>query len=171
MREHASRQITINALKYDGELRRSWEAGLIREGPDLIVAVGVFEQSVRHNDLGLIQKGTVSFEYFWPGRWYNVFRFAGPDGGFRNFYCNIAMPPRVHGDVLEFVDLDIDLVVWPDGHREVLDLGEFEMNSERYSYSDEVRFKALHALDDLIRSIETADFPFDQATDATIANI
>src|SRR4051812_9320746 len=111
MPEHAARQITINALKYDGQLRRSWQAGILKEGPDLIVAVGVFDQAVQHDDLGLIQQGTVSFEYFWPARWYNVFRFIESDGRFRNFYCNIAMPPRVHDGVLEFVDLDIDVVI------------------------------------------------------------
>src|SRR5207253_684501 len=101
------------------QLSRSWQAGLVKEGPDLLIAVGVFGQTVEHDDLGTIHKGTVSFEYFWSNRWYNIFRFLEPDGQFRNFYCNIAMPPSVHGDVLEFVDLDIDVVVWADGHREV----------------------------------------------------
>ena len=171
MPEHPARQITVNALKYDGQIRRSWTAGLIKQDTDLIVAVGVFEGSVEHGDLGLIQQGTISFEYFWPTRWYNVFRFTEPDGSFRNFYCNIAMPPRVHDDVLEFVDLDIDIVIWPEGHREVLDMGDFEANAERYAYPEDVRFKALHALDDLIRSIDAAEFPFDEATNAMIVDI
>ena len=160
MPEASSRQITINALKYDGELRRSWEAGLIREGPDLIVAVGVFEQSVRHNDLGLIQQGTVSFEYFWPERWYNVFRFHEPDGRFRNFYCNISMPPTFSDRVLDYVDLDIDVVIWADLRYEVLDRDDFERNRSRYRYPPDIVKKVHDSLDELTDEIANRQFPF-----------
>ena len=36
--------------------------------------------------------------------------------------------------VINYVDLDIDVIVWPDGRIEVLDLEEFEENSRVYSY-------------------------------------
>lgn len=166
MPERAGQPVTIKALKYDGSLRRSWNASLITKGSDLLIAVGKFEEAVEHHDLGAIEKGTFSYEYFWPNRWYNVFRFVDPEGAFRNFYCNIAMPPRVHGNVLEFIDLDIDVVVWPDGHREVLDLAEFAQNAGVYAYPDEVRSTAFKALEDLLQAIDLREFPFDQATDA-----
>src|SRR5689334_15069332 len=108
-----ARQITINSRKYDGTIRRSWQAALLSEDDGILIAVGIFTRTVDHPDLGSIAEKTVSFEYFWPNRWYNIFRFHTPDGAFRNFYCNIAMPPSVNGDILDFVDLDIDVVVWP----------------------------------------------------------
>ena len=85
-----SKQITVNSRKYDQKIRRSWSGGLVSQTDSLLVVVGRFDSDVEHNDLGLIKKGTVSFEFYWLDRWYNVFRFHEPDGTLRNYYCNVA---------------------------------------------------------------------------------
>jgi protein associated with RNAse G/E len=159
-----SGKITINSLKYDGTVRRSWQAGLVTEEKELLVAVGVFSDAVRHTDLGLIEKGTISFEYFWLDRWYNVFRFVEPDGRHRNYYCNIAMPPSFDGATLNFIDLDIDVVVWADGTREVLDREDFAANVISLRYPDDVIQNAEGALAELLSVIDREEFPFNEAT-------
>ena len=158
----AARQITINSRKFDGRIRRSWAAGLISQTESLLVAVGRFEMDVEHDDLGLIREGTISFEHFWLKRWYNIFRFHEPDGSLRNYYCNITMPPTFENGVLDYVDLDIDVVVWPDKRLEILDRDDFEKNALEYGYPSDVRKRALAAVDDLTRMIKAGTFPFDQ---------
>lgn len=153
------REITINALKYDGSLRRSWTAGVVSQTEDLTIVVGRFEFDVVHSDLGMIKQGTVSFEHFWRDRWYNVFRFHEPDGNLRNYYCNIAMPPVFTDDCLSFVDLDIDVVVWPDGRVEVLDRDDFEENSVKFGYPAEVMSKAEAAIAELLNLIDQDRLP------------
>ena len=154
------REITINARKYDGSLRRSWKAGVVSQTEELTIAVGRFEFDVEHSDLGLIKQGTISFEHFWPGRWYNVFRFHEPDGSIRNYYCNVAMPCTIEADTLEFVDLDIDVVVWPAGGRvEVLDRDDFEENAVKFGYPVEVIEKAESALLEVLSMIEAGEMP------------
>ena len=155
-------EIVVNSRKYDGHVRRTWTGGLASCSDDLIVLVGRFEQDVEHSDLGFIGRGTVAFEHFWPDRWYNIFRFHDADGNLKAWYCNIAMPPTFDGAVLDFVDLDIDLVVWPDLNYEVLDLHDFEENSVRYGYPEDVCRAAAIALAELRTSIERRDFPFDR---------
>ena len=83
----------------------------------------------------------MSYEFYWLDRWYNVFRFHEPDGQLRNYYCNISLPPRFESSLLEYVDLDIDLLVWPDGNVEVLDREEFQANVARFNYPAEVLTK------------------------------
>ena len=130
-----------------------------RNGP-LLVFIGVFDEDVAHPDLGLIKRGTVSHEYFWLDRWYNIFKFHEADGSLRNYYCNIAMPATFADGVLDYVDLDIDVVVWPGGKYDVLDRDDFERNSLKYNYPKEITEKAEESVTELIGMIVDQEFPF-----------
>lgn len=153
--------VTIKSLKFDGRISKSWQAELIDESEGLLQFKGVFEHEVDHRKLGLIKKGTVSFEYYWTDRWYNIFRFHEPDGVLRNFYCNVAMPPVLSGDVLEYVDLDLDILADANLNYEILDLDEFEGRRVELNYPAEVVEKARRGLSELIELIENRSFPFD----------
>jgi protein associated with RNAse G/E len=153
-------EITVVSRKYDLIIRRTWKCALVdRKGP-LIELMGEFAEDVKHSDLGEIKKGTVSYEYFWLDRWFNVFRFHEPDGPLRNFYCNLNMPPRFDGESLDYVDLDIDLIVWPDGNVITLDEKEFTENAAKYEYPPLVRENVESALADLRSLISACEFPF-----------
>ena len=119
-----------------------------------------FEEHIEHDLLGTIPIGTLSTEYYWLDRWYNVFRFRDPDLNLKRFYCNINMPPRFDGQTLTYVDLDIDVLVEPDLSYRVLDLEDFEANARHYNYPVDIQTEAHQALDELIGLIETRAFPF-----------
>lgn len=157
----SDRQVTVVSRKYDLSVRRSWKCGLVSQKNDLMVLVGVFAETVEHPHLGQIANGTVSYEYYWPDRWYNVFSFTDPDGKFRNYYCNINMPPKFDGATLDYVDLDIDLIVWPDGRVVTLDEDDFVQNAEKYRYPENVIRKAFRSVDELKRMIACREFPFE----------
>jgi protein associated with RNAse G/E len=153
----------VNSRKFDGEIRRSWKCSFVERRDSLLIFVGEFDRSVSHEDLGEIAAGTTSYEYYWLDRWYNVFRFHQPDGSLRNYYCNINMPPRFENGVLDYVDLDIDIVIWPDGSVVTLDEEEFASNAAAYRYPEDVRENADHALRELRELIERGEFPFGSA--------
>jgi protein associated with RNAse G/E len=155
-------EIEVRVLKYDGTVHRRWRALRALREDSLLVLDAVFEEEVRHSQLGVIRRGTVSIEYYWLDRWYNVFRFLEPDGSVRNFYCNVNMPPRFDGRTLSYVDLDMDIVVSPALSYEILDMDEFWINAERYKYPLEVQNRARGALYELISLIEAREFPFNQ---------
>lgn len=154
-------EITVQVLKYDGSPHRRWRARLKERKGELLVLDAAFEEEVNHSQLGLIRRGTVSIEYYWLNRWYNVFRFLEPDGSVRNFYCNVNMPPALDGSLLSYVDLDIDILAAPDLSYEILDMDEFSQSAERYGYTQQVLSKALIALEELQALIRTRAFPFD----------
>jgi protein associated with RNAse G/E len=157
-----SKTITVRACKYDGAEHRSWPATILRQEGSLLVLDAKFDQAIQHELLGTIAAGTTSVEYYWLDRWYNIFRFTDPQGKPRNYYCNINEPPTFDGQVLTYVDLDLDILVNPDFSYRVLDLDEFEQNAVRYDYSIEVRLNADKALRELIALIEARAFPFNE---------
>lgn len=155
-----ARSVTIKSRKFDGTVHRTWKAKLESKSETLLTFVGEFRNEVRHPHLGIIRRGTISYEYYWLDRWYSVFRFHEPHGELRNFYCNVNMPPVFEDGVLDYVDLDIDVLVWPDFKYEILDRDDFERNAIKYLYSNELIAQAEASLEQLTSLIEGREFPF-----------
>ena len=137
--------ITVNSRKYDGTIRRTWHCELIGARGSLLELSGEFENDVYHPELGHIRKGTVSYEYYWLDRWYNIFRFHEPTGELRNYYCNVNMPPSFGNETLDYIDLDIDVLVRPDQSYVVLDQDDFKHSTEMFGYPDDLQAK-VHAI-------------------------
>ena len=131
------------------------------EGP-LLVLDAIFEDEIEHDLLGTISSGTISTEFYWLDRWYNVFRFSDPDRKLKNYYCNVNQPPSFDGRVLSYIDLDIDVFVAPDLTYKILDVEDFEENARRYAYPEEVQANARRAVDELTGLIESRAFPFNE---------
>ena len=146
-------------MKYDGTERRRWFGHVARQDGPLIVVDAVFDEEIKHDLLGTIASGTISKEYYWLDRWYSIFRFHEPSGSLRNFYCNLNMPPVFADGVLDYVDLDIDVVVWPDFSYKVLDRDDYEVNSRLFGYSNEVKAKVEATLQEVLERIEARDLP------------
>jgi len=153
-------EIVVSVLKYDRLEHRRWPARIAKFDAPLLVLDAVFEDEIEHDLLGTIASGTISTEYYWLDRWYNVFRFSNPDYELKNYYCNVNQPPAFDGRVLSYIDLDIDVLVAPDLTYKVLDVEDFEENARRYAYPEEVQANARRALDELTGLIETRAFPF-----------
>ena len=149
---NATREITVRVLKYDGRERRRWAAQVVKQVGPSIVLDAVFDEDIQHDLLGTIALGTISKEYYWLDRWYNIFRFN------ERFYCNVTQPPSFDGATLTYVDLDIDVLVESDCSYQVLDLEDFE----NYSYPADLKEKARQALAELINLVEARSFPFNE---------
>jgi len=152
--------IIVSVLKYDGSEHRRWPARIAKAVGPLLILDAVFDDEVKHDLLGTILSGTISTEYYWLDRWYNVFRFSDPDQNLKRFYCNINVPPHFDGRVLSYIDLDIDVLVEPDLTYKILDEDDFEQNAKRYPYPAAVQANARNALAELIGLIESRSFPF-----------
>lgn len=150
-----SPRFVVNSRRFDMSLRRSWEVDLAARSDVLLELSGIFAEAVDHPELGTIADGTISNEVFFFGRWYNYFEFREPDGRFRNYYFNICLPPSVSDNSVDYVDLDIDLIVWPDGSVRVLDVEEFETARDRFGYPPEISEGAIENLEFLKQNWQT----------------
>jgi protein associated with RNAse G/E len=155
-----SSQITVKTYKYDGKPHREWKCELIEQKGDLLVLLGVFDREIAHPHLGVIRAGTISYEYYWLDRWYNVFRFHEPDGALRNYYCNINLPPKFEGGILEYVDLDIDIYVSKNMEIALWDADEFRENTSLYNYPSELIDRVNQTVTELSDLIKSGQFPF-----------
>jgi uncharacterized protein len=149
-------------LKYDGSEHRRWPARIARIDGPLLVLDAVFDEEIEHELLGTISVGTISTEYYWLDRWYNVFRFSDSEGRLKRFYCNLNQPPSFDGHVLSYIDLDIDVLVAPNFTYKILDVEDFEENAKRFAYPDDVQTSARRALAELTSLIESRAFPFNE---------
>jgi protein associated with RNAse G/E len=154
--------IIVSALKYDGSEHRNWPGQLVVNDPPLLIVDALFVEDVQHELLGAITKGTISTEYYWLDRWYNIFRFGDKKQQNATFYCNVTIPPRLENGALSYVDLDIDVFVHSDFTYEILDVEDFNTNTRLYSYPKEIERYAYQAVEELKTLIDKRDFPFDR---------
>jgi hypothetical protein len=111
----------------------------------------------------LIKQGDRFVERFYTDRWYNIFEIHDrEDDSAKGWYCNIGMPAVIEetttsvessspGVVVSYVDLALDVLVYPDGQQLVLDEDEFAAQD----LPREVRAKALAALAELQANFHT----------------
>ncbi len=91
----------------------------------------------------LLKQGDRFVETFYTDRWYNIFEIHDRDDDhLKGWYCNIGCPAEITPGTVSYVDLELDLLVFPDGRQFVLDEDEFAA----LELSPEIKEKALAAL-------------------------
>jgi len=71
-------------------------------------------------------KGDRFVEAYFTHRWYNIFEIHHREGdALKGWYCNITRPARLLNGRVEYVDLALDVLVYPDGSSLLLDEDEF----------------------------------------------
>jgi protein associated with RNAse G/E len=151
--------ITVNSRRFDGTIRKTWQCELLEQRGSLLIAVGEFDTDIEHADLGRIKKGTISREYYWLDRWYNIFRFHEPSGEFRNFYCNVSAPAQFENGVLDYVDLDIDVLIDANSKVTVLDREDYERSIATFGYPVEVQANVELSLHELLEFFDKKEMP------------
>lgn len=85
-------------------------------------------------------------EIYFSNRWYNIFQIHDRDGDtLKGWYCNITRPAVITIDRIDYIDLALDLLVFPDGRQLVLDEDEFD----EMPLDDVTRQKARDALQEV----------------------
>ena len=62
--------------------------------------------------------------------------------------------------MLDYIDLDIDVLVSKNFEVKILDREEFEENSKKFGYSDDLIAKTFNTLDEILNKIKIREFPF-----------
>jgi len=94
----------------------------------------------------LLRQGDPFIEIYYNDRWYNIFQVHDRDSAeIKAWYCNVTRPAEISAGQIRYVDLALDLLVFPDGRQLVLDEDEFEALQP----GPELRAAALGALEEL----------------------
>ncbi|WP_372635126.1 DUF402 domain-containing protein [Cohnella sp.] len=159
----------IKSFKHDGSLHRVWlenwqvPANRLHEGLDPRKAwVLINEHTTVQESNGREWSSRIpAVTYFLPERWYNVVALLEEEGV--RYYCNLASPPYRYGDVLTYIDYDLDIVVLPDGTATELDRDEYDAHKASYRYGAAVEERIESELRALRADIGVGAFPFDAA--------
>ena len=92
-----------------------------------------------------------SIERYYSNRWYNIFEIHDRDDDrLKAWYCNVTSPAVFNPGKITYIDLALDILVYPDRDYLILDEDEFDtLDLDDYS-----RQKALQALDALKTIVE-----------------
>jgi protein associated with RNAse G/E len=157
----ADTPVTVRALKYDGREYRRWEATCSTTVAGGVVLRAIFSAVVE--GCTPFFGGDRAVEYFYTDRGYNVIAGYAPDGGLRAWYCSICTPAQVadtpNGPEVRFIDLGLDLLVWPDGRCVLMDEDEFTQHSADYRYPQEVHDAARAAVSALQNAVRERHHP------------
>jgi hypothetical protein len=75
----------------------------------------------------LLKQGDKFVEIYLTDRWYNIFEiYDRDDHRLKGWYCNVTMPCQFLDQQISYIDLALDLLVYPGGDQLVLDEDEFE---------------------------------------------
>ncbi len=120
---------SITVVKLDVHGQETWKyvGRLLERGQHHVMLEALFDKpDFPFLDL-VLKMGDRFVETYYDDRGYNIFAISDRDSqAFKGWYCNLSRP-AIFGDAhIEWVDLALDLWVWPDGRRTVLDQDEFD---------------------------------------------
>ncbi|MEP7289021.1 MAG: DUF402 domain-containing protein [Chloroflexota bacterium] len=151
----------IMSLKYDHRPHYTWPATLIEDNDERLFLSSVVGGILVHHTRGFEEAQTLPSDLtFWRNRWYNVFTNYDENRLLRNFYCNVTMPLFLQANTINYVDLDLDVRVYPDGSYTLLDEDEFAEHTVQYNYPDWVQRRAYEAVDEIVALAKAGEGPF-----------
>jgi hypothetical protein len=139
---------TLNVLKLDIHGHETWRypAKVLRQDDSSVTIEAFFNRPDLDFHGILFGQGDRFVETYYSDRWYNIFEIhAREDDHLRGWYCNVTCPAAITPETISYVDLALDLLVYPDGKQLVLDKDEFAA----LEISDGDKQRARQALEDL----------------------
>ncbi|MEN4010453.1 MAG: DUF402 domain-containing protein [Chloroflexota bacterium] len=104
--------------RYSGQVLRRAKRGVLLEA--------LFDRDDRLFHGVWLRKGDRFLEAYFSHRWYNIFQIHHHEGdALKGWYCNITRPAQFLDGRVEYIDLALDLLVYPDGSSLLLDEDEF----------------------------------------------
>ncbi len=74
-----------------------------------------------------LERGDRFIETYYADRWYNVYEIHDRvTDELKGWYCNVTTPAKIEKGQVSYIDLALDLLVFPDGRQLVLDEDEFQ---------------------------------------------
>jgi hypothetical protein len=139
-------KITVLKLNPDGQVTWRYQGELLEHTGSRILLQAYFDREDALFHGMPFRRGDLFIETWYTDRWYNIFEIhAREDEHLRGWYCNVGYPAKWEDGTLSYVDLALDLLVFPDGRQLVLDQDEFEA----LNLSPQDRQQALTALSEL----------------------
>ncbi|WP_078806834.1 nucleoside tri-diphosphate phosphatase [Pilibacter termitis] len=150
--------ITIQSYKHDGQLHRTWRDTMVLKTSEHSI-IGVNDHTlVTESDGRRWVTREPAIVYFHKKFWFNVIAMIREKGV--SYYCNLASPYVLDDEALKYIDYDLDIKVFPDGEKRLLDVDEYESHRRKMHYSPELDFILKENVKILVDWINNEKGPF-----------
>ncbi|MGH7486752.1 MAG: DUF402 domain-containing protein, partial [bacterium] len=147
--------IAVRKLRFDGTV--DWEiAGFLisRQKSGLVVGHPQGTPVLVNGRPGWHVRSNPLLHFLWTDRYYSIYDTCEPHGR-RHWYGNVQTPVCFRGDVISYIDLDLDIVKERGQAPKLVDVDEFLKQSRALSYPCEVIDRAWDAAGHLLRLLST----------------
>lgn len=121
------RKIVVIKQNLAGEETWRYTGLVLSRRPNQVLLEARFNRSDLMFHGILFGQDDLFIEVYYSDRWFNIFEiYDKTTDVLKGWYCNVAFPARFNHGQVSYVDLALDLLVYPDGRQLVLDQGEFE---------------------------------------------
>ena len=150
----------IHCYKHNGKIYQASEEAVILDIFDDYIVCGNNMVTVTETDGRSYKTKELAIIFFYKHNWFNVIAQLKKYGLF--YYCNIATPYVTDGNVIKYIDYDLDLRVFPDGGYKILDNNEYNFHKKIMNYPSEIDVIVKKELNKLIEMKKNNDGPFNK---------
>ena len=153
------RNFKIQCYKQNGKINGEWSEAILLEKHDKYLVFGNDKTVVKEVDGSIWQTKEPAIIYFFKDEWFNIIVQLKKKGIY--YYCNIASPFIIEDGTIKYIDYDLDLRIFSNGHFKILDKNEYVVNSVNMKYSHDLKKSINLGLDRLIKLYKEKSLYFD----------
>jgi predicted RNA-binding protein associated with RNAse of E/G family len=144
----------VTVIKLNPEREETWryEGRILTQNPQTMLIEARFNRSTSLFHGITLQENDRFLERYYEDRWYNLLEIHDrEDDTLKGWYCNVTTPASFNDGKIIYIDLALDVLVYPNGNYLILDEDEFEA----LALPQQQQAKALEALDTLVELAES----------------
>lgn len=152
--------LELHCYKHNGKINSISDKLTVIDVQDEYIVCGDFKTTITESDGSSHRTKEPAIVFFYKDRWFNILAQLKKQGLF--YYCNIATPYLIDGNIIKYIDYDLDLRVFPDGGFKILDKNEYNYHKKIMHYSDEIDEIVKSELSSLIEMKKNDVGPFNR---------
>lgn len=153
--------ITVKSYKHDGSLHRTWRDSMVLKTSDQVIIACNDHTLVTEADGRRWLTREPALLYYHKHYWFNIVTMIRQKG--ISYYCNLASPYVLDQEALKYIDYDLDIKIFPDGEKRLLDVDEYELHRRQMQYPKEIDQILKSNVEILVDWINDKKGPFSQA--------
>jgi protein associated with RNAse G/E len=146
--------LSVEHAKPDGRAYR-YRGTIVHFEPGKVVLERTFQPGGRYDALDVPKEqgdwGTAEFR---QDVWHTVLSYYARDGALKGRIYNINTPPQFFPDSIRYYDLEVDVVVWPEGRVAVVDQELLEEHWRKGIVTTALRDRAREEVETLLSHLE-----------------
>ncbi|MDK2914217.1 MAG: putative ribonuclease [Thermococcaceae archaeon] len=100
-----------------------------------------------------IESGDYAITEIEAGKWWFVHRYYDRNGNLKGEYYNINTPVEIYPEKARYVDLEVDIVKWPDGKKEIVDKEKLTQHYEDGIITEKLYRTALRIVQEVYEKV------------------